>query len=447
VQVSHLWQTWLEDKLARNLPYDELVGGILTATSLEGRPREELLEEIDRIRANIGSGADEPYRARNGQYDKGVYARRKTLDLYWLRIPNRQPDRAALQTAASFLGVNLDCAQCHKHPFDRWTQRDFQQFQSLFRFVEYRYSLDGGPLPTPGRISYGRDSIVVGLNDRYQQIVKRDPPKLLGGAEVAYEDGQDPRVALWEWMRSPDNPYFAPSLVNRLWAHYFGVGMVEPIEDFSRGNPASNPELLDWLARDFVEHGYDLKRLHRTILTSRTYQLSWEPNDSNRHDLRNYSHAQLRRMPAEVLVHALGTASGVPYQFRYLPPGASPIEYAPTLLMPYPLELFGRGIRKQTCGNCERTDKPSLNQALYLMTDGEVVDRMSVAAGRLKELKINQDDAAVIEELYLATLSRPPTATEKNEALQYRAECESRETWLEDVLWSLVNVREFVFKH
>jgi hypothetical protein len=337
VQVSHLWQTWLEDKLARNLPYDELVGGILTATSLEGRPREELLEEIDRIRANIGSGADEPYRARNGQYDKGVYARRKTLDLYWLRIPNRQPDRAALQTAASFLGVNLDCAQCHKHPFDRWTQRDFQQFQSLFRFVEYRYSLDGGPLPTPGRISYGRDSIVVGLNDRYQQIVKRDPPKLLGGAEVAYEDGQDPRVALWEWMRSPDNPYFAPSLVNRLWAHYFGVGMVEPIEDFSRGNPASNPELLDWLARDFVEHGYDLKRLHRTILTSRTYQLSWEPNDSNRHDLRNYSHAQLRRMPAEVLVHALGTASGVPYQFRYLPPGASPIEYAPTLLMPYPI--------------------------------------------------------------------------------------------------------------
>jgi hypothetical protein len=269
----------------------------------------------------------------------------------------------------------------------------------------------------------------------------------LGGDLVPYEDGQDPRVALWQWMRSPENPYFAPAIVNRIWAHYFGVGLVEPVEDFSAGNPPSNPKLLAWLAADFIDHGFDLRRLHRRVLNSRTYQLSWQPNDSNRVDERNYSHALFRRLPAEVLVSALGDVTGVPFRFNYTPKDAAPIEYAPTLRMPYPLELFGRGIRKQTCGNCERTDEPALNQALYLLTDGDVVDRVSADRGRLRDISKTEDDEQVVEQLYLSALARPPTESELVDVIAYRSECESREAWMEDVLWSLLNVREFVFQH
>ena len=143
------------------------------AGTADGRSREELLAEIDTVRANIKSDAEEPYRASD--YDREVYARRDTLDLYWLRIPNRQPDRVALQTAAAFLGVRLDCTQCHKHPFDRWTTLDFEQFQSFFRTMEYRYSPTGGPLSRKGRIAYGRDELVVGLNDRYQRTIEKYP--------------------------------------------------------------------------------------------------------------------------------------------------------------------------------------------------------------------------------------------------------------------------------
>jgi hypothetical protein len=448
-QVSHMWWDWLRDKLERNWAYDRLVGGILTATSLEGRSREALLEEIAAVRANIGSTEDEPYRADSRKYDDGVYAKRDTLDLYWLRIPNRDPDRVALQTAAAFLGVQLDCAQCHKHPFDRWTQQDFEQFQSFFRVLEYRYSPTGGPLPAKGRIAYGRDELIVGLNDRYKNVIRQYPPKLLGGDVVRYEKAgdPDPRVALWEWMRSPDNPYFARALVNRLWAHYFGTGLVEPIEDFSLGNPPSNPELLDWLARDFIEHGYDLQHLHRRILNSRTYQTSWQPNESNEFDRRNYSHAVFRRLSAEVTMHAIGSATGAPFEFRFAPQKSPPISFAPTLFLPYSLDLFGRGIRKQACGNCERTNDPTLNQALYLLTDGDVMQRVSVESGRLAALKSNDDDRAVVEELYLAALSRSPTPDEITESVAYRRECESRDVWMEDLAWSLLNVREFIFNH
>lgn len=445
-QVSHLWQSWLEDKLARNWPYDKIVGGILTATSLEGRPREALLAEIDAVRNNMEIDPEMPYRWTS-KYDNGVYARRETLDLYWLRIPNRKPDRVALQTAAAFLGVRLDCAQCHKHPFDRWTSQDFEQFQSFFRFIQYRYAPTGGELPRKGRICYGRDEIVVGMNKRWKNVVQRYPPKLLGGDEVSYEDGEDPRVALWKWMRQPDNPYFARTIVNRIWAHYFGTGLVEPIEDFSNGNPPSNPRLLDWLTRDFIDSGFDLKHLHRTIAGSRTYQFSWVPNDSNRTDRRSYSHALFRRLPAEVLVHAIETVTGVPYRFNYTPRGAVPITYASTLRMPYPLELFGRGRRKQACGNCERTSDPALNQALYLLTDSDITDRIGTDRGHLKRLSKSTDNRAVVEDLYLSTLSRFPTDVEMQETLGYLEECDSRDEWMEDLLWSLLNVREFVFQH
>ncbi|GIW80862.1 MAG: hypothetical protein KatS3mg105_2669 [Gemmatales bacterium] len=445
-QVTYLWHDWLEEKLRNNWPYDRIVGGILTATSLEGRSRQELLAEIDAVRKNMKVNPDRPYQWTR-DFDRGVYAKRKTLDLYWLRIPNRQPERIALQTATSLLGIRLQCAQCHKHPFDRWTKQDFDQFQSFFKVVEYVYAPTGGPLPRKGRICYGRDEIRVGVQKRYQQDLKRLPPKLPGGDVIPYEEGSDPRVALWEWMRSPDNPYFAPCIVNRIWAHYFGIGIVNPIEDLAQGNPPSNPKLLQWLARDFIASGFDLKHLHRQILNSRTYQLSWIPNDSNRLDKRSFSHAQLRRLPAEVLLNIVATTTGIPYEFSYSPPGTTPLSFNVPLRTPYSLQIFGRGPRKQACGNCERSNTPALNQALYLLNDDDINSRVDAKRGRLLELQNLADDRDVVEELYLAALSRFPTKDEMNESLRYRLECDSRAEWMEDLLWSLLNVREFVFNH
>lgn len=445
-QVSFMWQQWLEDKLARNWAYDEIVGGIMTATSLEGRPREELLAEIEAIRTNIKADRNQPSRITNEFDEEKIYSRRKTLDLYWLRIPNRQPDRVALHTATAFLGIRFDCAQCHRHPFDRWTKDDFDHFQSFFRAVEFRYAPTGGPLPR-GSIAYGRDELVVGLSDRYRQLVKRYPPRLPAGKEIPYKEGDDPRAALFEWMRAPENPYFARTLVNRFVKHYLGTGLVEPVEDFNNGNPPSNPALLSWLSKEFIAHKFDLKWLHRQILNSRTYQLSWIPNESNRYDKRNYSHAHFRRLPAEVLVDAIGDATGVPYKFRFQPRGSRAIGYAPTLLMPYVLDLFGRPVRKQTCGHCERSEDPALSQAMYMLTDAEINDRVSVTRGRLRDLRGVADDRKVVEELYLSTLSRLPGKPEMEEMIRYRDECESRDAWMEDVLWGLLNMREFIFNH
>jgi hypothetical protein len=174
---------------------------------------------------------------------------------------------------------------------------------------------------------------------------------------------------------------------------------------------------------------------------------SWVPNESNRYDRRNYSHAVFRRLPAEVLVDAIGDATGVPYKFRFQPKGSRAIGYAPTLLMPYVLDLFGRPVRKQTCGHCERSEDPALSQAMYMLTDAEINDRVSAARGRLRDLRGVTDDRKVVEELYLSTLSRFPGKAEMGEMIRYRAECESREAWLEDVLWSLLNMREFIFNH
>jgi hypothetical protein len=276
----------------------------------------------------------------------------------------------------------------------------------------------------------------------------------LGGDVMPYiEGGPDLRVSLWEWMRSSDNPYFAPAIVNRLWAHYFGVGIVNPADDFNLGNPPSNPQLLSWLADDFITRGFDLKNVHRTIANSRTYQLSWKPNDSNRLDSRNFSHAKLRRVPAEVLMDAIADATGVPNNFGRLPEGreeravgqaSPPVRYS-LGRGGYPMQVFGRPAREKTC-DCERSNEPSVAQALYLVNDEEVLIKLSDSKGRLPRLlESTSDDHQVIEELYLAALSRYPTDDELRIQSAHVKQASSREDGMQDVLWSLLNVREFVF--
>ncbi len=443
-----MWQQWIEDKLSRNVPYDEIVYGHVCATSLEDRPREAFLAEAKSILHKAAG--------RYNYDDDGTYAKRRTNELFWTNVERRNPDTMVLQTANSFLGLRLECAQCHNHPFDRWTQRDFEQFKSFFMSVRFCDPATGEEKRGGGGRGYGVESLESGVTWRYVSTVKKTPPKLLGGREIPYvEGGPDPRIALWEWMRTPENPFFAPSFANRIWNHYFGTGIVDPPDDFNQGNPPSNPQLLSWLANDFIGHKFDIKHLHRVILNSRTYQLSFEPNTSNRLDRKNFSHARLRRMPAEVLIDAIAEVTGVPNNFGRLPKGRPqravgqampPLRYGSTR-GGYAMKIFGRPDREKTC-DCERSNEPSVAQALYLINDQEVLSKLDDPNGRLsKLLKSIKDDRELIIELYVTALSRFPTDKELQLQLEYVATAASRADGMQDVLWTLLNVREFVFIH
>ena len=437
-----MWQDWVEDKLSRNVPYDELVYGFVCATSLEGRTREEFLAEVKEIKHKTSG---------RYQFDDGTYAQRRTNDLYWTNVERRNPDTLVLQTANSFLGLRLECARCHNHPFDRWTQKDFEQFKSFFMLARYCDPETGEESPQ-GR-GYGDESVEPGVGQRYAGLVKKVPPKLLGGREIPFVEGEgDPRVALWEWMRSQENPYFAPAFVNRIWHHYFGVGIVDPPDDFNQGNPPSNPQLLSWLAKEFMGHKFDIKHMHRLILNSRTYQLSFEPNVSNRLDKKNFSHALARRMPAEVLIDAVADTTGVPNDFGRVPRHRA-VGQAMTAVRyggnrpGYAMKIFGRPDREKTC-DCERSNEPSVAQALYLINDQEVLAKLNDSSGRLPQLlKTMTNDRDLITELYLAALSRLPAEEELELQLRYVQKAANRESGMKDVLWTLLNVREFVFNH
>ena len=446
MQWNWMWQQWIEDKLARNVSYDEFVYGFLCATSPDGRPRKDYLAEVSEIMHKT---------AGRYNYDDGRYARRRTNDLYWINVERRRPTTMALQTADAFLGLRLECAQCHNHPFDRWTQDDFEHFKSFFMLVRYCDPKTGKEVRRGSR-GYGDESVEPGVLWRYAGIVRKIPPKLLGGKVLPYaENGPDLRIALWKWMRSADNPYFASSFVNRLWKHYLGIGIVDPVDDFSQGNPPSNPQLLHWLARDLIKHKFDMKHMHRLILNSRTYQLSWRPNASNRLDRRNFSHARLRRMPAEVLIDAVAQVTGVTDNFGRLPKGVP--QRAVGQAMPpvrysnngpgYPMQIFGRPKREKTCV-CERSSDPSAAQALYLINDRDIVARLGNPRGTLPRLlKATSDDREVIRTLYLTALSRYPTDKELHLQLDHLAKASSRAAGMKDVFWSLLNVREFILMH
>src|SRR5581483_11603824 len=275
-----------------------------------------------------------------------------------------------------------------------------------------------------------------------KHIVK---PKALGGPELP--DATDPRVPLVEWMTRPDNPYFAPSFVNRVWAHYFGVGLVDPVDDFSAANPPSNARLLDALAKDFVQHGYDIRRLERLILESRTYQLTSLPNATNRDDRRNYARSYARPLPAEVVLDVLNDALGTTEDFGPdAPKGSRAIEVATNRVRaPYAarvFRVFGRPGRTATC-ECERPTEPALPQTLFLMSDAELMAK--IAGGRLRTLLDRPlSNGELIDDLFMAALSRLPDAREKRAALDRIAAAPTHTTGAVDVVWALINTREFI---
>jgi hypothetical protein len=278
-------------------------------------------------------------------------------------------------------------------------------------------------------------------------------PKALGGDVITAKTGEDARVKLAAWVTSPENPFFARSFVNRTWAHYFGVGLVNPVDDFSLANPPTNSRLLDALAQDFIKSGYDVRKLERTILLSRTYQLSWVPNETNKFDKNNYSHAYIRPLMAEQVVDVLNAALGVEERFtgqEEAPAGTKMVEIGSSRLngnVAYALRIFGRPPRTTAC-DCERAMEPALPQTLFRMTDASVLVKFTDANGRVQKLaKTKMTDEELVEEAFLSTLSRFPTAEQKADGLKYLKESKNRTEGVTDLIWVLVNTREFILNH
>jgi hypothetical protein len=271
--------------------------------------------------------------------------------------------------------------------------------------------------------------------------------KALGGPELA---GDDPREALAVWMTRTDNPYFARAFVNRVWAHYFGVGLIDPVDDLAASNPPSNERLLDALAADFVKSGFDIRRLERTILTSRTYQLSSTPNETNRRDRTNFARSYPRPLLAEAVLDVLNDALGAKEDFGAdAPAGSRAIEVATNQVRSTHaarvFRVFGRPARTSTC-DCERPSGPALPQTLFLMSDPVLQKKLK--EGRLAKLiAAKMSDAKVVDELFLATLARLPDADERQAALDRVSAAADREAGLADVLWALINTREFILNH
>ena len=387
---------WLEDQIGRNVPVDQMVKTLLTATG----------PSFENPAANF-------YKVE-----------RDTLKL-------------TENVAQAFMGVRIQCAQCHNHPFDQWTMNDYYSFAAFFAQVGRKSGED----PRETIVFNGASGAV-----KHPVDGKDRAPKFLGGEQPRIARGADRRAVVADWLASPDNPYFARNLANIVWAHFFGQGIVDPVDDVRVSNPASNPELLDALAARLTGYGYDFKKLVRDICLSRTYQLSSATTGANAGDERNFARSSVRRIRAEVLLDALGSVTGSTEKLKGLPSGARAVEIADGRTTTYFLTTFGRATRETPC-SCEVKMEPNLSQALHLL-NGDAVHAKVTNGGLVKKwLKAGRGRDAIIEELYLRTFSRFPTETEKTKLAAFFGEGKDPETVLNDLFWSLLNAKEFVFNH
>jgi hypothetical protein len=344
--------------------------------------------------------------------------------------------------AQLFAGTRLQCAQCHHHPFERWSQQDYYGFSAFFSTLGRKRSDE--PME---EIVFHQTREATAQNIRTKLPVK---PTLLGGQPLALAAETDPRTVLSGWLASPENPLFTRTLVNRYWKHFFGRALVEPEDDMRVTNPASNPALLDALAKHFAETGTDLRDLCRTICRSRTYQLTSETNAQNGSDRQNFSRFYPRRIPAEVLLDTLDLVTGVPTKFPSLPAGTRAVELPDDSVNAsnYFLSVFGRPDNASAC-ECERVNDGSLAQRLHLLNAKTIQEKLAHSDGRAA--KLAKDTAPISEKLqaiYLAAISRPPTDQEIKTATAFIDKMAGKEqaAW-EDILWAVVNTKEFLFNH
>jgi hypothetical protein len=383
---------WLRTQFARNRPYDVWVRELLTASGASGK---------------------------NGPVN------------FFRAAPT--PEEAAKAVSQAFLGIRLQCAQCHHHPFEKWSQDDFHGLAGFFNGMTRR--------PAEG------EEFVFHAGYRETRLPETDRPVAThppdGPVPDALWEG-DPRRRLAAWMTKPDNPWFARLAANRLWKHYMGRGLVEPEDDLRSTNPASNEPLLDYLAAQLVKRRYDLKALSRLIMNARVYQLSAVPNDSNRDDEQNFSHHYLRRLPAEVLLDAISAVTEAPETFPGMAKGTRAIELWDNRLPSYFLDIFGRSERTSPC-ECGRSSEPTMAQALHLMNAPEVERKIASTAGRVARLmKAKAPEERIVEELCLAALGRPPREKERRMARKLFGEAPPEQA-AQDLLWALLNSYDFLF--
>jgi hypothetical protein len=370
----------------------------------------------------------------------------------------RDPQARAEAVAQVFLGVRLQCARCHNHPFDRWSQDDYHRLSAFFARVQYRIvsnnrrdKLDTHEFDGEQIVWQDRESEI-----KHPRTGEKLRPCFLGAPTGELAPEADRLQALADWIASPDNAFFARTQMNRIWFHLLGRGIVDPDDDFRASNPPVNAPLLEALTRDFAAHGFRLRHAVRTIMNSRTYQLSAAPNDSNRDDETSFSHALVRPLQAEQLLDALGQVTGVAVKFNGYPlglragqlPGVRPFrrrDEAPSSGEKF-LKLFGKPDRLLSC-ECERSSDMTLGQAFQLMT-GDLVNRLvSAPDNRLGTLlAASKSDREIVDELYLSALCRFPGQRELESALALVRTAPDRRKALEDVLWALLNAKEFLFR-
>ncbi|AWM41883.1 hypothetical protein GobsT_69970 [Gemmata obscuriglobus] len=373
---------------------------------------------------------------------------------FWRAV--RDPLARSESVAQVFLGVRIGCARCHNHPFDRWTTDDYYSFGALFARVDYRVLENSKRDALDSHEFVGEQ--VVWQNRTAEMTHPRTrrpaPPRFLGARTP--DVGGDRLGAVADWVAAPDNPFFARAQVNRVWLHLMGRGLVDPNDDFRATNPPSNPELLEWLAADFAKHKFSLKHAVRTVMTSRTYQLAATARDrTTMGDELHHSHATVQPLEAEQLLDALSSVTGVPVRFAGYPVGlrANQIPAPPQSgrrgfdgMGEKFLKTFGKPERLLTC-ECERNDDPGLLQAFQLIT-GELINALvKHHDGRLgKGLSAGRTDAEMLDEFYLAALCRKPTPVEEKKLLAYLAGATDRRAAWEDVLWALLNSKEFLLR-
>jgi hypothetical protein len=397
---------WLRAAVSHNMPYDQFARELLTASG-----------------STITSPAGNYYRTAG-----------ETLD-------------AMESTAQLFMGTRIQCAKCHNHPFERWTQSNYYGLASFFNRIE-RQKTD-----RPEEVILWSRSTGEVHHPADGRVMKPWVP-VTGDLEIA--NTADRRAALAEWLTSPDNPFFARVEVNRIWAQVMGRGIVEPFDDFRDSNPPANAQLLEALAEDFIDHGFDRDHILRTILNSRTYQADSRPNELNREDNKYFSHYMPRQLTAEQLVDSLGQVAGKPKQFGLVAPDTKATWLPAPDLRPHDrsrlgevdfLKVFGQPERQSVC-ECDRGDDSSLGQALELLNGSFMNKLLTDGNNRLHQyVRTGRPTKEAIIELYRLALSRYPSESELNHSLTYAESHADKARALEDICWAIVNKDEFLFQH
>ncbi len=395
---SFKFHGWLRRAIQQNLPYDVFVRNVLAGSG-----------EID----------DHP-------------------PVAWYNEVNTSTEQTE-DTAQLFLGLRIQCARCHHHPFEQWSQDDYYGFQAFFTQVSRKPGRKG----TANASVYHKIGTAQAQNPRSKANLK---PTGLGGEPLDIPAYEDPRHLMVDWMARPDNPFFARALANRYWKHFLGRGIVDPEDDMRVTNPPSNPELLDALAQQFIDSGFDMKKLIRTICTSNTYQLSSEPNEYNLTDKQNFSSFYPRRLNAEPLYDAINQVAGTTVNFAGLPTGTRAVQLPDSGFNDYFLAVFGKPQAESAC-ECERIAEANLAQTLHLLNSTDIQGKLTSGSGRAAQLARDKerDDTAKVTELYYWALARAPRQEELDLILPFIDKKTNKQQAYEDVMWALFNTKEFLF--